>query len=60
MIETIEAELGKKAIIDRQPMQPGDVNKTVCDYAKAKKLLGYEPRTSFKNGIHKFVQWFDK
>lgn len=60
MIETIEAELGKKAIIDHQPMQPGDVNKTVCDYSKAKRLLGYEPHTSFKQGIHKFVLWLLK
>lgn len=58
MIETIEAELGKKAIIDRQPMQPGDVNKTVCDYSKAKRLFGYNPQTTFKQGIHKFAEWF--
>lgn len=58
MIATIENELGKKAIIDRQPMQPGDVNKTVCDYFKAKLLLGYEAKTSFREGIHKFIQWY--
>ncbi len=60
MIETLEAEIGKKAIIDRQPMQAGDVNKTVCDYSKASRLLGYKPQTNFKDGIHKFIEWYKK
>lgn len=57
MIETIELVLGKKAIIDRQPLQKGDVNKTVSDITKARNLLGYNPKTSFKEGIKKFVEW---
>lgn len=57
MIETIEKVLGKKAIIDRQPTQPGDVNKTVSDITKANALLGYSPKTSFNDGIRKFVEW---
>ena len=57
MIETIEVVLGKKAIIDRQPLQKGDVNKTVSDITKARNLLGYNPKTSFKDGIKKFVEW---
>ena len=57
MIETIEEVLGKKAQINRLPMQPGDVNKTVSDITKAQKLLGYNPKTSFKDGIEKFVNW---
>lgn len=57
MIETIENVLRKKAIIDRLPMQPGDVNKTVSDISKAKKLFNYCPKTSFKAGITKFVNW---
>ena len=60
MISTIEEVLGKKAIIDRLPMQPGDVNKTVSDITKAKNLLGYSPKTSFKEGIRKFVEWRGK
>lgn len=60
MIETIEAELGKKASIQQLPMQPGDVNKTVCDYSKAQKLLGYQPHTTFKEGIHKFYEWYKR
>ena len=57
MISTIEEVLGKKAEINRLPMQPGDVNKTVSDITKAKNLLGYQPKTSFKEGIKKFVEW---
>lgn len=57
MISTIEEVLDKTAIIDRQPMQPGDVNKTVSDITKARNLLGYNPKTSFKDGIKKFVEW---
>ena len=57
MIETIEEILGKKAQINRLPMQKGDVNKTVSDISKAKKLLGYNPKTSFKEGIKKFIIW---
>ena len=57
MISTIEEVLGKTAIIDRQPMQPGDVNKTVSDITKARNLLGYNPKTSFKEGIKEFVDW---
>jgi len=57
MIETIEKVLGKKAEINRLPMQPGDVNKTISDITKAKQLLGYNPKTTFEDGIRKFVQW---
>ena len=57
MIQTIEQEIGKKAIIEQQPMQPGDVDKTVCDWSKARKLLNYAPQTSFKDGIKKFIEW---
>ena len=57
MISTIEKILGKKAIINRLPMQKGDVNKTVSDISKARNLLGYNPKTSFEEGIEKFVDW---
>ena len=57
MISIIEDVMGKIAQRDYLPMQPGDVNKTVSDITKAKKLLGYQPKTSFKEGIRKFVEW---
>ena len=57
MIRTIEKVLNKQAKIERLPMQPGDVNKTVSDISKAQKLLNYEPKTTFEEGIKKFVKW---
>ncbi len=57
MIETIEDVLGKKAIIDRQPEQPGDVRKTYADITKARTLLNYQPQTKFVDGIRAFVKW---
>lgn len=58
LIELLEENLGIKAIIDRQPMQPGDVPQTFADITKARKLLGYDPQTKIEEGIKKFVEWF--
>ena len=60
MVETIENALGKKAILDIQPMQPGDVDKTYADISKAKSMIGYDPQTNFSEGIRKFVEWYKK
>jgi len=57
MIETLEAELGVRAAIQRQPDQPGDVPITYADISKAQRLLGYQPATPFAEGIRKFVAW---
>lgn len=57
MIKTIEKVLGKTAEIHRLPMQPGDVDKTVADISKARKILNYKPKTTFEEGIRKFVNW---
>lgn len=58
LIELLEDSLGVKAIIDRQPLQPGDVPITYADISKARKLLGYAPTTKIEDGIPKFVEWF--
>ena len=58
MLETIEKVLGKKAVLDKHPMQPGDVEKTYADISKAKEILGYNPKTNFEDGIKKFVDWY--
>ena len=60
MVETIENALGKKAILDIQPMQPGDVEKTYADISKAKAMIGYDPQTNFAEGIRKFVEWYKR
>jgi len=44
--------------IDKQPMQPGDVDITYASIEKAKRLFGYNPKTSIKDGLEKFVEWY--
>lgn len=58
MLAGIEKQLGKTAIKKYLPMQPGDVQKTNADIAKAQKLIQYTPKTNYQNGIKKFVEWF--
>jgi UDP-glucuronate 4-epimerase len=58
LIELIEEGLGKKAVIDNQPMQPGDVPVTFADISKARRLLDYNPATKIEDGIPKFMEWF--
>ena len=58
MVNTIGEALNVKPIVKQLPMQPGDVTRTYADIDKAKKLLSYEPKVSFKNGINKFIEWY--
>lgn len=58
LIELIEESLGQKAVIDRQPWQPGDVPATYADISKSRRLLGYDPKTKIQDGIPRFVEWF--
>ncbi len=58
LIELIEQNLGKKAIVERHEMQPGDVPLTFADISKARALLNYNPTTKIADGIPKFTEWF--
>jgi UDP-glucuronate 4-epimerase len=58
LVELLESALGQKAIIDRQPLQPGDVPLTCADISKARHRLGYNPRVKIEHGIPLFVDWF--
>jgi UDP-glucuronate 4-epimerase len=58
LIAEIERALGKKAAIERLPEQQGDMPLTAADITKARKLLGYNPRTQIREGIPKFVEWY--
>lgn len=58
LIAILEKALSKKAIIERLPMQPGDVPQTFADIGKSKKMLGFNPQTPFETGINCFVNWF--
>ena len=57
-IATIEKACGRKAVIDFQPMQPGDVQRTCSDIALSTRDLGYLPQTSVEIGIPEFVAWY--
>lgn len=57
-ISIVEGLAGKKAIINSLPMQSGDVDITYADIKKARKLLGYDPKTSFEDGMKQFVEWY--
>ena len=60
LVELLEAALGKKAVIDRQPPQPGDVPITCADISKARAELGYDPQVKIEHGIPLFVDWFTR
>jgi len=57
-LETIEAVTGKRLAIEQSSAQPGDVNLTNADVSKARSLLGYEPKISFREGMRRFHDWF--
>ncbi|HEY7608448.1 MAG TPA: NAD-dependent epimerase/dehydratase family protein [Alphaproteobacteria bacterium] len=57
-IAAIETALGKKAIIEPAPMQPGDVKDTYADIAASRRDLGFAPKTTIREGIPKFVAWY--
>ena len=58
LIRLIEEALGKRAVIDRQPPQPGDVPTTCACITKARRLLGYEPRVPLREGLRRYVRWY--
>jgi UDP-glucuronate 4-epimerase len=59
-IETLEKALGKTAIKNLLPMQPGDVPATYADVADLETDVGFKPQTSVEEGIENFVQWYKK
>src|SRR3954470_12648448 len=58
LIAHIEKALGKKAVINHMPEQPGDVPLTYADISKARQYLGYDPHTQIAEGIPRFVEWY--
>ena len=57
LIELLENALGKKAVLDRKPPQPGDVPLTCADISKARQKLAYSPTVKIDRGIPLFVNW---
>jgi len=58
LIQVIETKLGKQAIIERLPMQLGDVPQTFADVSKARHLFGFNPSTPIEQGIEKYIDWY--
>lgn len=57
-ISTLEKVLGKKAIIEYLPMQPGDVESTWADVGDLERFTGFKPATPLKKGIEAWVKWY--
>lgn len=58
MVEAVEAALGKPAVKEFLPMQPGDVVETHADVSDLSTVTGFRPRTSVREGVGRFVQWY--
>jgi UDP-glucuronate 4-epimerase len=58
LIAQLEKITGKKANINQQPEQPGDLHKTCADISKAKRLLNYSPSTTLEEGLRRFYDWY--
>ena len=57
-IKEIEKELGKRAIRNYMPLQKGDVKQTISNTNLLNKITGYNPKTNYKVGIKKFLNWY--
>ncbi|MDF2549499.1 MAG: wcaG [Chlamydiales bacterium] len=60
LVAILEEELGKKAVQNLLPMQPGDVLETYADLKESQLKLGYAPKTCLRAGLQSFVAWYKK
>ena len=60
IIELLEKLIGKKAIKEFLPLQPGDVPNTFADVDDLVKMFGYKPKTSIEQGLESFVTWYNE
>ena len=58
VVELLEQATGKKALLDPQPMQIGDVKETFADISAIERDLGFAPRTTIEEGVPRFVRWY--
>ena len=58
MIQTLEDLLGREAVKEFLPMQPGDVQATFADVADLEAAVGFRPETSLREGLSRFVGWY--
>jgi len=60
LLAAIEAALGKKAVRQQLPDQPGDVPLTSADISKSRRMIGYSPSVGLEDGLARFVEWLRK
>ncbi|HEX8339386.1 MAG TPA: SDR family NAD(P)-dependent oxidoreductase [Tepidisphaeraceae bacterium] len=60
LIAELERAIGKKAVLDKKPGQPGDVERTYADLTRSTTELGYAPKVGLAEGLKKFVAWFNE
>jgi len=58
LLEKIASGLGVPLRVDREPMQPGDVDRTWADISRARTELGWSPRLDIDHGLAEFLNWF--
>ena len=58
VVELLEQETGRKALLDPKPMQPGDVRETYADISAIERDHGFKPATSIDEGVPRFVEWY--
>ena len=58
VIETLAAALGVKPKMEMLPMQPGDVYATYASIDKLRNAVGYEPKTTIREGVPVFAKWY--
>ncbi|NDW08340.1 NAD-dependent epimerase [Dysgonomonas sp. 520] len=58
-ISTLENAIGEKAILDMQPIPPGDVTITYADTTKLEKCINYKPNTTIEEGVSSFIEWYN-
>ena len=57
-VAELERVLGREAVKDYRPMQPGDVEATAAETGDLKAAVGFAPRTPLAEGLQKFVDWY--
>ena len=57
-IATIEQALGRKAVMEMKPRQPGDVLRTAADVSALEAAVGFRPHTPLADGIGRMVRWY--
>lgn len=58
LVTALERATGRKALVERLQVPPGDVDRTFADVSRARQLLGYEPRVRIDDGLRRFVHWY--